>query len=81
MNNRMFDTQSARDPTPNGRNGLIPAHTVWNATASFRVPGTRVTAVTAVKNLANSVYVASRRPEGIKPGLPRFVTAGFVWDF
>ncbi|MFN0151351.1 MAG: TonB-dependent receptor domain-containing protein [bacterium] len=81
VSEQFADNFETRDPTPNGRNGVIPAHTVWNATASFRIPGTHVTAVTAVKNVANNVYIASRRPEGIKPGLPRFVTAGFVWDF
>ena len=31
-------------------------------------------------NLSNQVYVVSRRPAGLRPGLPRSFTAGFRLD-
>jgi hypothetical protein len=35
-----------------------------------------VTLLASVKNLADATFIASRRPEGIKPGAPRMVTVG-----
>ena len=65
----------------NGRTGRIPAYTVWNATATWDVAGTPVSAVVSVKNLADNTYVSSRRPQGIKPGLPRQMQAGVELRF
>lgn len=66
----------------NGRVGEIPAHRVYDASVQYdlpRLPGVRV--VGSVKNLAGRSYIASRRPEGIKVGLPRLMTAGLSWTF
>lgn len=64
----------------NGRVGLIPAYRVYDASARIRIPGIQRLALTAsVKNLAGSTYIASRRPEGIKPGLSRVVSVGATW--
>lgn len=68
-----FETVGA---TPNGRNGLIPAYTLWNASASARLPYGGVSLFATLKNLTDATYVASRRPEGIKPGLPRSLQVG-----
>jgi Fe(3+) dicitrate transport protein len=73
-----FETRAA---SANGRNGLIPAQTVWNAAATLRVSNANVRVVGAVKNLFGAGYIASRRPEGIKPGLPRHVQLGVEWEF
>jgi Fe(3+) dicitrate transport protein len=35
----------------------------------------------AVKNMLDERYIASRRPQGIKVGLPRFITVGIDWKF
>lgn len=35
----------------------------------------------AAKNLVGDKYIASRRPRGIKPGLPRTVFAGVEREF
>ena len=37
--------------------------------------------VGSVKNITDRVYIVSRRPEGIKVGLPRLVTLDISWDF
>jgi Fe(3+) dicitrate transport protein len=75
------DNFETRTPSPNGRNGVIPAHTVWSAAASAAIPGTRLRVSGTAKNLLDATYVASRRPEGIKPGLPRQVHIGLDWAF
>ncbi len=62
----------------NGRSGEIPSwHTVdANVTVPLRpVDGLRFNA--GVKNIFDNRYMVSRRPQGIRVGLPRFVTAGF----
>jgi Fe(3+) dicitrate transport protein len=35
----------------------------------------------AVKNLLDERYIVSRRPQGIRVGLPRFITAGLDFKF
>jgi Fe(3+) dicitrate transport protein len=74
------DNFETRAGSANGRTGLIPAYRVFDFSAQYRLPvlsGLSLTA--AVKNLAGDKYIASRRPEGIKPGLPRTVSAGLEW--
>jgi Fe(3+) dicitrate transport protein len=72
-----FETVAA---SANGRNGLIPAYSVWNAAATYRLPR-GVTVFGSVKNLTDATHIASRRPEGIKPGTPRLVQAGLRVSF
>jgi Fe(3+) dicitrate transport protein len=62
------------DPDATGRRGLIPSYTVWNVGASYPVAG--ATLFGTVKNLFDETYVASRRPDGIKAGLPRMLQVG-----
>ncbi|MGI9076961.1 MAG: TonB-dependent receptor domain-containing protein [Gemmatimonadaceae bacterium] len=63
----------------NGRVGLIPAYRVFDASARLPVPGiSRLIVTASVKNLSGATYIASRRPEGIKPGLPRLVSVGVI---
>ncbi|HEX9633817.1 MAG TPA: TonB-dependent receptor [Gemmatimonadales bacterium] len=75
------DNFETREGTPNGRNGLIPSYAVWNASATWDLPRTPVSVVASVKNLLGREYISSRRPEGIKPGLPRHIQAGIEWQF
>lgn len=81
VSEQFADNFETRSPSPNGRTGLIPVHTVWNLAGTFGIPGSSLRLVATVKNLLNRVYVASRRPEGIKPGLFRHVQLGVDWEF
>ncbi|HUF28209.1 MAG TPA: TonB-dependent receptor [Gemmatimonadaceae bacterium] len=66
----------------NGRVGRIPAYRFLDLSAEYRHP--RLASLTlraSAKNLTDAVYIASRRPEGIKPGLPRLITVGVDVDF
>ena len=66
----------------NGRVGEIPAQRVLDVSAQYEIPGltgTRVTA--AVRNVMDRTYIVSRRPEGIKAGLPRLASLGLSWGF
>jgi Fe(3+) dicitrate transport protein len=62
-------------PTANGQRGLIPDHTVWNATLSYELPRFRTTLFTAVKNLTDELYIVDRT-RGVVPGSPRLVQFG-----
>jgi len=60
-------------PTADGQRGLLPAHTVWNAAANYRLG--RLTVFGSVKNLADTLFIVDRT-RGILPGMPRLVHAG-----
>ena len=81
VSEQFADNFETRAPAPNGRTGLIPAHTVWNASARVALKGTPFRLDAGVKNLTDALYIASRRPEGIKPGLRRHVQVGLEWAF
>ncbi len=64
----------------NGQLGLLPAYTIWNATANYRVEPWRSTFFITGKNLANDVFIVDR-VRGILPGTPRLVQAGVKFNF
>jgi len=54
---------------------LIPRHTVLDLGGGWDLsPATRL--FISVRNVTNSVYIAARRPSGLRPGLPRMITMG-----
>lgn len=76
------DNFETRSGSANGRLGEIPSFRVYDASLQYDIPGLEGVRVTsAVKNLAGTTYIASRRPEGIKVGLPRLFSLGFSWGF
>lgn len=66
--------------TVDGLRGLVPAYTVWNLAASWRLPRVGGTIFLAVKNLADATFVIDRS-RGLLPGHPRLVQAGTSWRF
>lgn len=70
----------------NAGQGDIPAdqklggYTLVDLTASYRV-NNNLRVVGAVKNVFDEVGVASRKPAGLRPTMPRLLTAGIVADF
>ena len=66
--------------TTNGQTGLIPGHTIWNATANYKVEKLHTTLFVTAKNLFDRLYVADRA-RGLLPGPPRGVQAGFKFEF
>ena len=63
-------------PRSDGRIGLLPGYTILDANLYYRIPGTGIECNVAVKNLSNERYIATRRPQGIRLGTPRFLMAG-----
>lgn len=75
------DELNTAQPTADGLIGEIPARTVVDISVWHTWKKPSLTLSFSVKNLGNQRYIASRRPQGIKVGLPRFLTAGVDWRF
>jgi len=67
-------------PTADGRKGLIPEYFVLDANASYKIPKIRTTIRVSVKNLTDNRYIVSRRPTGIKVGMPLLFMAGLEFN-
>jgi Fe(3+) dicitrate transport protein len=64
-----------------GRFGELPSYLLAHATVWYNIPGTGFELNASVKNIFNERYIVSRRPQGIRVGLPRFFNAGVVYRF
>ena len=60
----------------NGRTGLIPSYLIWDFSGQYQFRNLPLRGSLSIKNLFNRKYIASRRPEGIKPGLFRQMMVG-----
>lgn len=69
------DDLNSRVPSPDGQRGLLPGHTLWNATVSCEVSALRSALFVTVKNLFDRTVIVDRS-RGILPGSPRLVQAG-----
>lgn len=67
--------------TADGQIGEIPAFFVADGTLWYSFPGKGIEILACVKNVFNERYIASRRPQGIRVGMPRFFTAGVNYNF
>lgn len=63
-------------PASNGRIGKLKAYQVADINIFYNIPKTKVSFNVAVKNISNERYIVSRRPQGIRVGNPRFISAG-----
>jgi Fe(3+) dicitrate transport protein len=70
------DELNSIEAAADGQSGKMPAYFVLDLTGSFNISSMNSTLFVSVKNLLDERYIASRRPQGIKVGLPRIITAG-----
>ncbi len=76
------DALNRETPSVDGREGMIDSHFLLDATATYQLPGLAGASLTvSVKNMLDERYIVSRRPQGIRLGMPRFITAGIDWNF
>lgn len=68
-------------PSVDGRIGVIPAYQVFDAVFSYNVSKWNSRFNFSIKNLTDERFIASRRPQGIRVGIPRFITAGYQFKF
>ncbi|HMO60659.1 MAG TPA: TonB-dependent receptor [Ferruginibacter sp.] len=63
-------------PDAAGLIGKIDSRFLIDGSVYYHLPGNKVTFTLSGKNITDQRFIASRRPQGIKVGLPRFVTFG-----
>ena len=77
VSEQFADNANTIEGSANGRIGLIPSYQIWDVTGQYQLRTLPMRVSFALKNIFNSKYIASRRPEGIKPGLFRQMSVGF----
>jgi Fe(3+) dicitrate transport protein len=75
-----------RETVPGSNDGTIgrlPSYTIWNLIVDYRIQRERyeISPYFTVKNLTDELYIASRAPQGIQPGLFRQVNGGVRCSF
>lgn len=70
------DELNSAEASASGETGLMPSYVVMDITGRYEIETIGSTVFLSVKNLADERYIASRRPQGIKVGLPRIITVG-----
>jgi Fe(3+) dicitrate transport protein len=83
IGDQFADNNQTIAPTADGTIGLVPSYTLWNLNADYTIQRERVQVrpYFSVKNLSDRVYIASRAPQGIQPGLFRQVNVGLRFSF
>lgn len=75
------DQLNTIEPSNNGRIGLIDSYNLLDANLYHRIPKWHTIFNLSIKNMTNERYIASRRPEGIRVGMPRLITLGVDFKF
>lgn len=60
---------------------LLPSYFLLDTVVSYQIAKWNSALNLSVKNLTDERYMATRKPQGISVGLPRFITAGFEINF
>lgn len=68
-------------PSVDGLIGEIPSYFLLDAVLSYKIAPWNSAFNLSIKNLTDERYISTRRPQGIRVGLPRFITAGFEINF
>ena len=67
--------------TANGRIGKLESYMVANLSAWYLHESSGLGFNIGIKNLTNERYIVTRRPQGIRAGMPRFFSAGVNYNF
>lgn len=81
ISSQFTDELNTVTPSNDGLTGEIGSRFIVDVTARYYWQKMNSTIYVSVKNLTDEIYIASRRPQGIKVGLPRIVTAGIDLSF
>jgi Fe(3+) dicitrate transport protein len=80
VGDQFTDPANTTLPSANGRIGKISEYLLTDLVLIYQLPKVEQLRFNAtVKNLTDQRFIASRRPEGIRVGLPRFVSLGIDW--
>ncbi|WP_439482878.1 TonB-dependent receptor domain-containing protein [Cyclobacterium plantarum] len=81
IGSQFTDEINSIQPSVDGRSGKISSYFVLDGTLAYQIKEWNSRFNLSVKNLTNERYIASRRPQGIRVGLPRLVTLGYEFKF
>ena len=81
VGSQFTDELNTEIPSNNGRIGLMPQYYVMDVSLFHELSKLNTRFNLSVKNLTDERYISTRRPEGIRVGLPRFITAGIEVNF
>ncbi len=83
VSSQFADNNETVAPSANGEIGLIPSYTLHNISFDYerRFERFSISPFVTVKNLTNRVYISSRAPQGIQPGLFRQANIGLRVQF
>ena len=81
VGSQFTDELNSELPSADGYTGKIDAYTVLDAMLSYDVKKWNSRFNLSIKNATDARYIANRRPQGIRVGLPRFITAGYEFRF
>ena len=81
VSNQFTDEVNSIAPSADGRSGEMPAYFVMDAVLNYTVANWNTNFNLTVKNITDERYISNRRPQGIRVGLPRFITAGVEFRF
>ncbi len=82
VGSQFSDNFETRAGSANGRVGEIPAYQLYDVSMQYDIPGLNgARLIGSMKNLTDARYIASRRPEGIRVGLPRLTSLGLSLGF
>ncbi len=76
VSNQYTDELNTTKASANGRTGLIDSRMILDASAFYNMKNKKVSFNLSAKNITNERYIATRRPEGIRVGLPMMVIGG-----
>lgn len=77
------DNRQTVEPSPDGTIGVIPSYRIANLSLGYEIRRERwvFEPYFTVKNALNQIYISSRAPQGIQPGLFRQVNGGLRVSF
>ncbi|MCH6236645.1 TonB-dependent receptor [Cognataquiflexum rubidum] len=81
VSSQFTDEINSLVPNPNGETGQIDSYFVLDAVVNYNVSKWNSTFNLTIKNITDERYMVSRRPQGIRLGLPRMISAGFEFRF
>ena len=76
VSSQFTDELNTIAPSASGEMGMMPSFITTDITANYLIPKLYSSVFISVKNLFDERYIASKRPQGIKVGIPRFLSAG-----
>jgi len=66
-------------PSADGETGLIEGRFTMDGSLSYTLPKGKWSFLVSAKNLTNERFIATRRPQGIRVNVPRFLSVGVEW--